>query len=285
MSQRETSFRIHQIFYDAESKSLLDPRFIPLDNTENLRPDWFEFWVILNFLRTHRTEPNTWYGFLSPKFKMKTGMSADDVMGMLRNLGPRYGVALFTSHPHELVLFQNPFIQGDIYHEGLLDISQEFFDVINIKVDLRSLVTCLHTSVFSNYIIAKDSYWRQWKDLAERFFDYVEHGREKMESGSNSLVPYDGRLIPMKTFIQERLSTVILSQQKFKTFVPNSIRELSETPKIIQDFWGAEFSYRDQLVTLDRIKQRYIETRQRRYREDFQKLSGLLLSRTRIYDK
>jgi hypothetical protein len=42
---------IYQIYYNIETQKKILPGFIPLDNTKNLRPDWFEFWVILNFLR------------------------------------------------------------------------------------------------------------------------------------------------------------------------------------------------------------------------------------------
>ena len=40
---------IYQIYYSKETRSKLDPGFIPLDNTENQRPDWREFWCIKSF--------------------------------------------------------------------------------------------------------------------------------------------------------------------------------------------------------------------------------------------
>ena len=71
---------IHQIFYDATSRAKIQPGFIPIDNTNSKHSDWFEFWVILNFLRNNTLEEGAWYGFLSPKFFEKTGKKFDITM-------------------------------------------------------------------------------------------------------------------------------------------------------------------------------------------------------------
>jgi hypothetical protein len=42
--------QIFQIFYDAQTKKSLDPDFLPLDNLENSRPDWREYWPMRNYL-------------------------------------------------------------------------------------------------------------------------------------------------------------------------------------------------------------------------------------------
>lgn len=42
---------LYQIFYDKTSRGLIEPGYIPLDNSLNERPDWYEFWVIRKFLR------------------------------------------------------------------------------------------------------------------------------------------------------------------------------------------------------------------------------------------
>ena len=48
---------IYQIYYDEASRAALDPGFLPLDNTANLRPDWYEFHVIKKFLENNHLEP------------------------------------------------------------------------------------------------------------------------------------------------------------------------------------------------------------------------------------
>jgi hypothetical protein len=57
------AINVFQIFYDDRSRRSLDGGFIPLDNTRNERPDWFEFWVIRDFLRNNRLDANAWLAF------------------------------------------------------------------------------------------------------------------------------------------------------------------------------------------------------------------------------
>src|SRR5438552_3736606 len=93
---RRQRFVIHQIFYDDSSRWMLDPGFIPLDNTSNERPDWFEFWVILRFLHETQLEEDAWYGFVSAKFHAKTGLDSKRVMDFLELHAAEAEVALFS---------------------------------------------------------------------------------------------------------------------------------------------------------------------------------------------
>lgn len=70
---------IRQIFYDERTRAQLDPGFVPLDNTANPRPDWSEYWPIRQFFVAHTFVRDAGYGFLSPKFGAKTGLTAADV--------------------------------------------------------------------------------------------------------------------------------------------------------------------------------------------------------------
>ena len=66
---------IFQIYYDDDSYDKLEMGFIPLDNSDG-RPDWYEFWAILNYLKNNKLEDGEWYGFLSPRFSEKTGFNS-----------------------------------------------------------------------------------------------------------------------------------------------------------------------------------------------------------------
>ena len=70
---------IRQIFYDERTRAQLDPGFVPLDNTANPRPDWSEYWPIRQFFVAHTFVRDAGYGFLSPKFGVKSGLTAADV--------------------------------------------------------------------------------------------------------------------------------------------------------------------------------------------------------------
>src|SRR5476651_441474 len=70
------TMHIYQILNHYTPRQDLDPGFAVLDNSINERPDWFEYWPIKRFLLGETLDENTFYGFLSPKFKLKTSLSS-----------------------------------------------------------------------------------------------------------------------------------------------------------------------------------------------------------------
>ena len=243
---------IYQIFYNEETRKKLLPGFIPLDNSENSRPDWFEFWVILNFLRNNQLQEDAWYGFLSPKFHEKTGFTSEFVLWALENHGKNSNVALFSPGWDQLSYFLNPFEQGEVWHPGLLKLSQDFVDTTGLNINLSNLISDATTSVFSNYIIAKKEFWVEWKKLAEAFFSHAENN-----SNYKDLISYGSadNQFPMKTFIQERLSTILLSKGSFNTLVPDQSHtggiftrlfpDDSRTRRLLQACELMKFKYRE----------------------------------------
>lgn len=236
---------IYQIFYNEASRRVLDGGFIPLDNTADERPDWFELWVIRNFLRNHRLEDHAWYGFLSPRFQEKTQYASDYLFGVLDNLDATTDVALFSQGANILCYFQNPYEQGEHCHPGLLEGSQRFLDHIGFGIDLRILVTHWGNSAFSNYVIAKPRYWAQWLSIAESFFDYVENGPGRDLALDTD---YDGRRAPMKTFIQERFPALLLAGGSYKIFAPDLPARLAHL----------DARTRETLLACDFLKRRYL---------------------------
>lgn len=258
---------IFQIFYDEQSKKNLSPNFIGLDNTMNSRPDWYEFWPMMNYLNSNNLDENTWYGFLSPKFEMKSGFSSSFVISVLEQYNDNFDVALFSGGWDQLSYFINPFEQGETWHPGLIDLAQNFFNSTNINIDLRSLVTYSSTSVFSNYIIAKKSYWVKWINLANLFFDAVENNKI---AGIANTTSYGSNLnqTPMKTFIQERFPSIILSQGGFNVLSFDRSQNLS----IFERMFNTDISTRRHLQTCDLLKEKYCLTGDTDYLKMFFKL-------------
>lgn len=212
------ALHVHQIYYDDETRRLVDPRFTALDNTRNERPDWFEFWVIRNYLKSQGLDDEAWYGFLSPRFVKKLGLDPAQVIGMLEQSAPHADVALMSPHWDQIAYFLNPFEQGEFWHHGLMSLSQRFFDEIGEPIDLRTLISTSRSTAFSNYVIAKPVFWRRWLALADRFFDYVERGTSATAVALRQTTNYgsSARRLPMKTFIQERFVAVLLAQANYR---------------------------------------------------------------------
>jgi hypothetical protein len=267
---RNSEIFIYQIFYDQTSRKILDPGFIPLDNTSNERPDWFEFWVIRKFLNEHPLEENAWYGFLSPKFGAKTGLDSKQVISFVNTYAIHSDVALFSTDWDQIAYFQNPFEQGEMWHPGLLDLSQAFLNAAGISINLKSLVTDSSITVFCNYVVARTNFWKQWLILANKFFEMAEERKNAVSGQLIRSTSYGSKLnlAPMKTFLQERFATVLLAKGGFK---PVALDQSSYAP-IFTRLFNDDFRTRRLLQACDVLKQQYNLTRDKDFFQMYQKL-------------
>jgi len=269
---------VYQIYYDEKSQRALDPGFIPLSNVENKRPDWYELWVIKNFLEKTDLIDDAWYGFLSSKFKDKTSLQARDVYEFLETIDSCADVITTSFSWEQIAYFLNPFEQGNVFHPGLTKISQQFFDSIGLKIDLAKLVGYSGNSVFCNYIIAKPVYWRKWLELATVLFDFVENGersgnnspaRELSGTTSYGSVRYQ---TPMKTFVQERLPSVILAQNRFRT----RVLDTSHVLHLFERLFDEHPRTRRLLHACDTLKREYLESGDPKVLDSYWKVRSLI---------
>lgn len=240
---------IYQIFYDHESQKALDPEAIPLDNT-NGPPDWYEFWPILNFLRNNELEEDSFYAFLSPSFSTKTGFSLTEVKSIAARERAR-DVIVFSSFWTSLIRVRNPWLQGENKHPGLLRRAQGFFDAIGVRTDLANVWTDSTTAAFSNYLVAKPAYWREWHRLAEQYYAFVES--QDPNGSHQEVTDYRGeRSVQYKVFIQERLSSHVLLTNNFDVIMPDH--------PFLGDPPADPERLRALLVRIDQQKRRYRES-------------------------
>src|ERR1700722_4511655 len=117
----------YQILNHYTSRQDLDPGFDVLDNSSNERPDWYEDWPIRKFLQNQSLDEKAFYGFLSPKLKLKTNLSAADVVEYIRGSGEATDVVLSSPSIHNSAFYLNVFEHGNAEHPGLLRVAQDFF--------------------------------------------------------------------------------------------------------------------------------------------------------------
>lgn len=207
-------FHIHQIYYDDASRSQLDPGFIPLDNSNSPHSDWYEFWAIRKYLLTHELQEGHWYGFLSPKFASKTGLTSQQVFNFLSHAdsqGADVGLAL--CYYREIAFYWNCFEQGDRIHPGLVDTTIEWLKESGFSSDIRQIVNHTGNFTYCNFIFGKKKYWTAWLKLAETLFAVAEGKSSTLKDQLNSRTRHAGKLqsVPMKVFIQERIPSILLS--------------------------------------------------------------------------
>jgi len=109
---------VHQILNYYTPREALDPGFLVLDNSANERPDWYEYWPMRKFLREEPLDENAFYGFLSPKFRVKTNLSAVQVREFIERAAPETDVFLFSPSIHNSAYHWNVFEHGESEHPG-----------------------------------------------------------------------------------------------------------------------------------------------------------------------
>jgi hypothetical protein len=201
----------YQILNHYTSREELDPGFGVLDNSGNERPDWYEYWPIRKFLLNEKLDESAFYGFLSPKFQLKTNLSAAEVRDFIQASGPATEVALFSPSIHNSAFFLNVFEHGNAEHPGLLDVAKNFFARINHRQPLEELICDSRNTVHSNYFIAKPRFWRAWLKITEQLFSIAEMPEDPLGIRLRMPTQYRGRReVQMKIFLMERVATWIL---------------------------------------------------------------------------
>jgi hypothetical protein len=205
------SLHIYQILTHYTPRQELDPGFEVLDNSANERPDWYEYWPIRNFLLNEDLDEDGFYGFLSPKFKLKTNLSAAEARAFVQGSDPATDIVLFSPSIHNSALFLNVFEHGNAEHPGLLMVAQDFFARIQHQQPLEDLISDSRNTVHSNYFIAKPRFWRAWLAVTEQLFEIAEAADDPLGIRLRTPTQYRGsRNVQMKIFLMERVATWIL---------------------------------------------------------------------------
>jgi hypothetical protein len=221
MIKKINEVQIRKIFYDGASFKLIKPPYIPLDNSQG-DSTWFEILPILNFVQKNSLSEHGFYGFFSPRFEEKTGFTPEFTYQTVQENFDKDAV-LFSSGWDQLCFYQNPWEQGEEHHPGITKVTQDFLDYANIPVDIRTVVSTRATAVFSNFIVAKATYWKKWARLASKFLEYCSYTANELDRVNTN---HRSAPMPLWVFILERLPALILADKTLKTVVAESSKSV-----------------------------------------------------------
>ena len=261
-----------QIFYNEATRASLDPGFEPLDNLANERPDWYEYWPIRRFLQSDALDDDALYGFFSPLFRSKTGLSGKQVIEFAQQAGDAE-VVTFSPHPCHGAVFYNVFEQGANVFPGFLDAVMPFLRELDPQIRLDALVNDSRNTVYSNYFLAKPRFWRAWRNVFEHAFALAEAGDTPAGQALTRPVGYaksDGRVKPaqVKIMLLERIPSLMLAWGDFRiaNYAPFAI-------PLTEQFEGRLA----ELQELDRLKIAYTSGGDRQQLNEFvRRRDGLL---------
>lgn len=266
---------LYQISYSDEHLELIDSDFIPLDNRENLRPDWREYWPMRKYLLGSDLSDNCYYGFFSPKFKNKTGLSGLDVKNFIQN---KFEFDVFTFSPQADMggLFLNVFEQWEVFDVGFIDATQDLLINLGFSIDLKSMVMDSRQVVFSNFIVARPSFWRKWLFLCEKIFEIAEAKNSDLAEKINFLTSYPGA-VARKVFIIERMASFLIASEGWSC-APYSTYQCA---------WSAlpTAKFQQEVILSDALKIAFNETRNEEYIKSFSILREKIFFSTKVMDK
>lgn len=203
--------KLYQIFYSEETRRLLDPVFIPLDNLDNPRPDWAEYWPIRNLFLSTPFSDDDYVGIFSPRFSEKTGVSGQFVLDAVQS--GTADIYSFSPSFDQSTTHLSPFEQGERKHPGLISATAELLSVLGIALDPKRLICDHSTTIFANYFVARYSIWKAWLEIAERIFDICESDVLEISKRLNEATRHRGvDYYPMKIFIMKRLITILFEK-------------------------------------------------------------------------
>ena len=206
------ALHIFQILNHYTSPEELDPGFAVLDNSANERPDWFEYWPIRRFLLNEALDEDAFYGFLSPKFELKTSLNYALVRDFILGSDSATEVVLLSPSIHNSAYYLNVFEHGDAEHPGLKQVARRLFERLGVPSDLDSRVSDSRNTVHSNYFIAKPRFWRAWLAINEQMFAIAETPSDPLGEALRTPTRYrGGSHVQMKIFIMERIATWLLT--------------------------------------------------------------------------
>jgi predicted O-linked N-acetylglucosamine transferase (SPINDLY family) len=201
---------LYQIAYSEQTLAAVRPPFKVLDNIKNPRPDWQEYWPIRNFLLNETLDENCLYGFFSPRFTEKTGLTPDLLEQFVKANSDNADVITISPQPDMGAFFLNVFEQNELFDPGFLQAAQEFVTSCGIDVHLGGLLMDSRTVVFSNYFVARPRFWRHWLDLNEKLFALCE---AKIASSLQAAFLFETRYrnVQRKVFLMERIASLLLT--------------------------------------------------------------------------
>lgn len=203
---------VHQIYYSEQTRLEVDPGFVPLDNSANDRPDWREYWPMRRFLLSQQLAPDSYYGFFSPKFKLKTTLTAAAVQEFVQGQGGDPDVISFSPFFDEMAFPLNIMEMAALHH-GCRDVFMQCAALVAPQFQLdHSVMTSLDT-VYCNYFVAKPRFWKEWLSKCELIFQIAEDGLTALGRGLNEVVNYGTGTAPAKVFVIERLASLVLWSQ------------------------------------------------------------------------
>jgi len=164
-SATSRDIEVHQIYYEDWQRELLDPTFVPLDNSA-FKSELLEFDVFRRLAPTEGSEKHLLWGALSWRFTEKTSLTGEDLYQAIES-SPGKDVYYFNPYPRHEALYHNLWVQGETVHPEFLRIAEEFLVAAELPVDDIKGIWPARRYSASNYFVGSPAFWRLYLSFVE----------------------------------------------------------------------------------------------------------------------
>jgi hypothetical protein len=213
--------KLYHIAYSQKTLENVAPGYLVLNNLDSPHNDWREYWPMRSFLLRENLSEDCFYGFFSPRFQEKTGLSYEQTVSFIAASPLATDVVTFSPQPDMGAFFLNVFEQNEVFDPGFLTASNAFFTHIGKPLPLGSMIMDSRQIVFSNYFVARPAFWRAWLDLNEKLFTICEGPESELKQMLTYATNYTGA-VQRKVFLMERIVSLLLTINPWKVRAYNT---------------------------------------------------------------
>jgi len=202
---------------------------------------------------------------------LKTGLEANDVRRFIADSEDEFDAYFVCPQPEIGAVFLNPVLGSEFTDPGALATVQKSLNKMGLNIDMRTQVMDASELVYSNYVIAKPQFWRQWLDRVNAIYVQAEQGEDTQLQSELVKPTHYGGNAQRKVFLVECLASVLFVHEKMK--VKSIPIDNTKAAK------GVMYPYFEAAMVCDRLKTRFKQTGEPKYLEDFQNQSAEILSK------
>jgi hypothetical protein len=200
---------IHQIYYDPVQVPLLEPAFIPYDNTANPNREWAEYHIFETEFKKGTQKKFDYSGFVSWKFGQKSRIPGHSFIRFMHE-NPGADVYFLNPFPMEELLFPNIWLQGEFYHPGILEFSQRLLHRAGYDFDLRAWREPRESFAFCNYWAGNGKFWQAYMAFTGKLADLLRTGLGEDEREFLHSIASRTNNFSYIAFVMERMFSVFL---------------------------------------------------------------------------
>ncbi len=212
----ESNLNIYQIYFREYQKEKLLDGCIPFFNQSDNASQLFETEVMLKlFGQDFVFSQSKIYGILSWRFSEKTKVSFREIQNFVRK-NKNSEVFLLNPYPELTYIYDNPWIQGDWVHPGLMDLAQRIFDSSSYKISLKDIKLERNKQVYCNYFLASGIFWQKYMVFLRDIVSTIENNQTlKRLSRRSTSYNYEASFLPF--FLERLLPTYLFVHSEIKS--------------------------------------------------------------------